>query len=267
MTSFVYILSEGVQDVALLGKLLVVLWAAKRVDLLDKLGEAQQAWMRSFKWPSIIGKETRIFPLSVAAPVFYQLPTGIWVALRNAEGLTKIKTTLERDLEAFSRRAGGPDTLGIVLDSDDEEASARFQSLAKVLVQVKLSAPATLGAVAAGPPRVGVFALPEPGKPGTIEDVLISLGSSAYPGLCAAAQAYAEQWRKNADSEPDPADWRGIRKPAGVKKATIGAMTAILKPGKAAQASIEDNRWVSEKTKALPAMQPCLAFLASLLDV
>ena len=42
-------------------------------------------------------------------------------------------------------------------------------------------------------------------------------------------------------------------------------MTAILKPGKSTQVSLEDNRWVSEQTKALACLQPSLTFLNALL--
>jgi hypothetical protein len=70
-----------------------------------------------------------------------------------------------------------------------------------------------------------------------------------------------------ADSEPSAVDWKELRKPAGTKKAAVGAMTAILKPGRATQVSLEDNRWVSEQTKALACLQPSLAFLDALLAV
>lgn len=112
---------------------------------------------------------------------------------------------------------------------------------------------------------MGVFALPEPGAAGTLEDVLLALGDAAYPELAAAARGYADRWRQRAEAEPTTSDWKELRKPAGAKKATIGAMTAVLKPGKSTQVSLEDNRWVTEQTKALSCLQPSLAFLSALL--
>jgi hypothetical protein len=100
---------------------------------------------------------------------------------------------------------------------------------------------------------------------GTLEDILLALGDAVYPDLTAAARGYADKWRQEADAAPATTDWKEIRKPAGTKKATIGAMTAVLKPGKSTQVSLEDNRWVSEQTKALACLQPCLAFLNALL--
>lgn len=266
MTSFVYILTEGVHDVAFLGKLLTVCFQGSRLRTLEELEEAHRKWFSLFKWPlTNKSNKTPIERLSVPAPVFYRVGTDAVVALRNAQGLTEIGKTLFVDFESFSRDNVVPASVGVVLDSDDAPAEQRFQELARALQGVKLKLPASLGEVSVGPPRVGVFALPEPGMAGTLEDVLLSLAAAAYPELCASARSYAEEWRRKADGEPSGSDWREIKKPAGTKKAAVGAMTAMLKPGKSAQVSLEDNRWVSEATKTLPGLQPCLAFMGALL--
>lgn len=265
MSAFVYIVTEGVHDVAFLGKLLTVCHGASRVRRLDKLSELCKDWIGSFTWPLRGPKYVEIDRLSVPAPVFYGLPTGGLVALRNAQGISNICNTLERDLEFFDRRQGGPEAIALVLDSDDEPAEQRFQDLTAKLVRVNLTASPVLGQVTAGPPRVGVFALPEPGAPGTLEDVLLALGDVAYPELTAAARAYSDQWRTTANGDPTRPDWKEIRKPAGAKKATIGAMTAVLKPGKSTQVSLEDNHWVCHETRLVPILQPCMTFLHALL--
>jgi hypothetical protein len=56
-----------------------------------------------------------------------------------------------------------------------------------------------------------------------------------------------------------------LRKPAGAKKATLGVMAAIFKPGTPTQVSLEANRWVCEQTQALPCLRPCFEFLKALL--
>lgn len=265
MSAFFYIVTEGVHDVAFLGRLLSVAHGASRIKQLEDLDDALRGWLDGFKWPNKSGAHHDIARLAVPAPAFYRLATNEVVALRNAQGLTEIGRTLEVDLEAFSRMHIGPEAIGVVLDSDDEPADQRFAKLKTALEAVKLPAPSSLGAVSEGSPRVGVFALPEPGAAGTLEDVLLALGDAAYPELAAAARGYADHWRQKADAEPTTPDWKELRKPAGAKKATIGAMTAVLKPGKSTQVSLEDNRWVSEETKALACLQPCLAFLSALL--
>ena len=248
MSAFFYIVTEGVHDVAFLGRLLSVAHGASRIKKLEELDDALRGWLGGFKWPNKSGARHDIARLAVPAPAFYRLATSEVVALRNAQGLTEIGKTLEIDLEAFRRAQNGPEA-----------------KLKTALEAVRLAGPSSLGEVSNGSPRVGVFALPEPGAAGTLEDVLLALGDAAYPELAAAARGYAGQWRQKANAEPTAAEWKELRKPAGTKKATIGAMTAILKPGKSTQVSLEDNRWVSEQTKALACLQPSLAFLSALL--
>ena len=267
MSAFFYIVTEGVHDVAFLGRLLSVAHGASRIKKLEELDDSLREWLAGFKWPNKTGAHHDIARLAVPAPAFYRLATGDVVALRNAQGLTEIGKTLEIDIEAFARAQIGPEAIGVVLDSDDEPADQRFRKLKITLENVKLRVPSSLGEVSIGIPRVGAFALPARGTAGTLEDVLLALGDAAYPDLTAAARGYADRWRQRADAEPASVDWKEIRKPAGAKKATIGAMTAVLKPGKSTQVSLEDNRWVSEQTKALACLQPSLGFLNALFAV
>jgi hypothetical protein len=266
MSAFLYIVTEGVHDVAFLGRLLSVAHGASRIRKLEELDDTHRAWLTSaFNWPRFTGKHHDIERLAVPAPVFYRLASREVVALRNAQGITEIGRTLEVDLEVFTRGNDGPEAIGVVLDSDDEASDLRFTKVKAILGGLNLPVPPLLAQVSVGPPRVGVFALPEPGTSGTLEDILLALGDAAYPELAAAARSYAEQWRKRVDAEPTATDWKELRKPAGTKKATIGAMTAVLKPGKSTQVSLEDNRWVSERTKAIACLQPSLTFMEALL--
>ncbi len=265
MSQFVYLIAEGVHDVAFLGKLMAVVHGAKRIKRLEELTGFLHDWLEDgFAWPRKVGGLHDIERLSVPAPVLYRLGSDDIVVLRNAQGITEIGRTLEVDLEAFSRAHDGPRSIGVVLDSDDEDPGRRFAKLQNTLAALKLDAPTAVGSVTTGVPRVGVFALPAPSVPGTLEDVLLALGDVAYPELAAAARGHAEHWRTVADGNPTASDWKEIRKPAGAKKAAISAMTAVLKPGKSTPASLEDNGWVSDQTKALACLTPTLAFLDAL---
>lgn len=265
MSEFFYIVAEGVHDVAFVGKLLTVVHGAKRIKKLEDLDGWLSTWVtEAFKWPRRSVTHHDIERLSVPAPVFYRLTTNEIVVLRNAQGISKIGKTLYVDLEAFGRTQEVPRSIGVVLDSDDEDDDKRFGELKATLEGVQLVAPPSLGAVSEGTPRVGAFALPAPGVVGTLEDVLLSLGDVAYPALTAAARGYVGHWRAVADEDLANAEWKELRKPAGAKKATISAMTAVLKPGKSTPASLEDNRWVSEQTKALACLQPSVVFLNAL---
>ncbi len=141
MSSFVYVLAEGVHDVAFLGKLLTVGFDAKRIKTMEELDKARRDWMASFKWPLTRGGKIEIDRLAVPAPVFHRLPAGTLVALRNAQGLTNVHDMLERDLESFDRDDNRPDSIGVVLDSDEEPADARFRRFVALLQEMQLTAP------------------------------------------------------------------------------------------------------------------------------
>jgi hypothetical protein len=113
-------------------------------------------------------------------------------------------------------------------------------------------------------PRVGVFALPGVDVPGTLEDVLLELGGVAYADLTAAAHGYATAWHAKIAGDASQ-EWKDLKKPTGIKKATVAAMTAVLKPGRTTAAMIEDNRWVSDHTRSVPCLAPCLAFMRALI--
>jgi hypothetical protein len=96
MNAFFYIVTEGVHDVAFVGKLLSVVHGAARIRKLEDLDDSHRGWVEtSFKWPRFTGKHHDIERLAVPAPVFYRLPTSAVVALRNAasSSLTRSRVT------------------------------------------------------------------------------------------------------------------------------------------------------------------------------
>jgi hypothetical protein len=264
MSGLIYFLVEGVHDVAFVGKLLSVCFSARHVETMEELDDATRIWMSSFKWPIPKGGKTPIRRLTVPAPAFFRLPAGNLVGLRNAQGITDLGKTLSLDLEAFTRTSIALDAVGIMLDSDDEPQANRYTKMKAQLEAQKLAAPDSLAVVSASSPRVGVFALPEAHSSGTLEDILLALGDVAYPELTAAARAYATSWHATIANDTNH-EWKDLKKPAGVKKATIGAVTAVLKPGRPTAATIEDNRWVSDATRSAACLAPCLAFMRALI--
>jgi hypothetical protein len=269
MSRFVYLLSEGVHDVAFLFRVLKHVHGAKKIEQRGALDEARQRWVGRFKWP--LGD--KIARLSVPAPVFVRVQSlDLTLALRNAEGIDRLRDTLEDDLDALDKDGAMPDAVGVFLDSDREPQETRFQALCEKLRTISVGAagtlePAeTLGALGSGTPRVGVFAFPQPGKQGALEDLLLELGRVPYDALCDRAEAYAHGWHANVTADPHK-DWGDLKGESGIKKATFAAATAVLKPGRGAVATIEDNRWVSEATRDHPSLAPCLAFLRELLAV
>jgi hypothetical protein len=62
-------------------------------------------------------------------------------------------------------------------------------------------------------------------------------------------------------------DLGDFNKPAGRNKAVVGAIASILRPGKAMQASIQDNRWLRGPTLNIARVKAVQDFLVSLLEL
>jgi hypothetical protein len=267
MSRFIYILSEGVHDVAFLSRVLKHVHGASKIGLKSNLDEPRRRWVDGFKWPigDTIGR------LAVPAPVFVHLAANdTLVGLRNAEGIDRLKITLEDDLEVLYKNDASPETVGVFLDSDKEPQEKRFARLRAELQKISTATGAIevaekLATIGTGTPRVGIFAFPSPGIEGALEDLLLEIGRVPYEELCRCATDYVNAWHVRVGSDGHK-DWGELKGQSGVKKATLATATAVLKPGRGAVATIEDNRWVCDTTKDHAALAPCLAFLKDLLS-
>jgi hypothetical protein len=54
---------------------------------------------------------------------------------------------------------------------------------------------------------------------------------------------------------------------AGRNKTIVGSVASILRPGKAVQVSIQDNRWLRDATLMLPRVRAVQEFLIDLLEL
>ena len=200
-------------------------------------------------------------------PVFLANSNGQSVAIINASGLDKLATRLGVDLNYLS---GLPDAIGIVLDADSDVAPKdRHDGLLRAIAarpeaEARLiSFPDKPGVVSAGQPRCGSFVMPDNESQGTLEDLLLDAAGSAYPQLLQAAQSYTASASHN--SALQSSDLEEFNKPAGPKKAAVAAMASILKPGKAIQVSIQDNRWLEPASLNLPRIKALQVFLHDLM--
>lgn len=201
-------------------------------------------------------------------PVFFSKSDKQSVAIINAVGLSKLATRLGIDLANLSIL---PDAIGIILDADDVGVpQKRHVELIKAIKvrpepeAAELTFPENPGIVATGHPRCGVFVMPDNAAVGTLEDLLIEVGSQAYPELKQAAADYVGCI--NAVEGLTADDLIEFSKPAGQKKALVAAMSAVLKPGKAIQVSIQDNRWLEGPTLELPRIMKIQSFLNELMS-
>jgi len=182
----------------------------------------------------------------VPVPTFFKSEADS-VAIHNAIGLTNISRTLGSSLAGLPDL---PEGIGILLDADTGKTPIeRWQDLLADLNSEegvpKLKWGLRPGTVGNGAPRAGVYVLPDNQRVGTLESILLECAEKVYPKLYTLASQYVGSISPDdAEILPHSDDRQDYKKPAGRQKATAGAISSILRPGKAIQVSIQDNSWL-----------------------
>ncbi len=251
-----FIAVEGPHDVELIGALFRSLDPKRRrVRLLAELDDF---------WRPLVPER---FPHQgdlarrVPVPVFF-VGGSRSLAVMADRGDSGVVDSIRGALDALN---DAPD----IIDADDLTGPARWDRFraSKAARELGDLLPTQAGRVLPGPSRVGAFVLPDGEGPGTLEDLLLDAAGIVYPTLLAGAETYI------ADAAPHIAalprdDRKAIQKPAGARKATVACVGAILKPGKAIQASIQDNCWFrTPEALALPRVAAAREWLADLLEL
>jgi hypothetical protein len=185
------------------------------------------------------------------------------VALDSASGISNLARRVEENLSVLN--ASSPPAIAVMLDADSKESAAdRFQGLAVQLRKLQLPIPDRAGAISPQHPRCGIFVLPDNASAGTLETLLEECAAENYAPLWQRSQMYVAGIDPQELSAEDLKDFQ---KPAGRQKAIISAMAAILRPGKAIQVSLQDNRWMRGRALDLPRILSIRGFLAELLHL
>ena len=264
MTHSVYLIAEGVHDVAFLGKLLRERFKLKQIRRRDQLDPAWARLLDGIKSAYLAeNADTDISRLSLPAPMFFS-NSMMTVAVCAAGGLSELVKRLRNDFQRMLRVKLQPEAVGLFLDNDAAPPSERFENLLAELKQMGLPLPERLGQVTQTSPHVGVFSMPNPSSQGTLEDLLLDCAEHVYPSMLREAKQLVER-REEFLGELEKDERSDLAKPSGTKKATVAVMGAFLKPGKAIQTSIQDHRWVSEQTINQPALASLNTFLEELL--
>lgn len=249
MTRYCYIVAEGPHDIEFLIQLLKS-YGLKRITRLTKVD--------SF-WTKLV---PTTFPINddlmkrVPVPAFLQ-NNEVSVALQSANGITNISKTIEESfVSILSSQIFG---VGIFLDADDTQSpQERFELMTSELFNRKLPFPDRLIDMSQSSPRCKIFIAPNNFDRGTLENLLLECASTNYPNLLDLANKYISAI--NADQLTDK-DLEELKKPAGHNKAIISSISSILKPNKALQVTIQDNRWINEDTMALDSIKCVKKFL------
>lgn len=234
---FAYFVVEGPHDLVVVGRLL----RERGFETVRSFETLNEYWHRLVP---------RAFPYDgdllrrVPVPTFYQ-SRDCSVAIRTAQGSTPsvLKRTINTDLIAMDPEPAG---IGIIVDADYEMAvDARWKGIAEHLGFDSGDGP---GSVGSGHPRVGIYILPDNFSQGTLEDLLLECAEQAYPTLL----EYASGWVRRIDPQDttifaNAEEAKDFRAPAGPNKAVVSSIASILRPGKAIQVSIHDNRWLRDE--------------------
>jgi hypothetical protein len=257
MPHYGYMVVEGPHDIEFIARLLRPL-GFRRIQFLQDL---DPFWKHGNLIPNKFPYNDDLLK-RVPVPMFFQNATHS-IAIHSANGYTRLAETIQETLISLDTPAA-IESIGVVLDADDRETvERRFRSLTEALWEKNpaLIFPDEPGQVRNDYPATGIFILPDDHSTGTLEDILLDAAQVNYPNLASAAAQYIQTINQG---ELNREDLEEFNKPAGSRKAQVGSMASILKPGKAIQVSIQDNRWIEGAAFDLPGIQVISAFLNQL---
>jgi hypothetical protein len=260
MPHYSYIVVEGPHDVEFIARLLRV-HGFHRVQYLRNL---DPFWVQSGIIPNKFPFNDDLLK-RVPVPIFFQTATHS-IAIHSASGYTRIAETIQETFKIINK----PETIesvGIILDADVEETVAR--RFGRMLDELREKNPGLVfpdmpGLIADNHPATGIYILPDNHSAGTLENILLMAAAENYANLHAAS----EQYIHSIDcAQLNSQELEDFHKPAGPNKAQVGSIASILKPGKAIQVSIQDNRWIEGEALNLPVIRAISSFLNQLLHL
>ena len=257
------IVVEGSQDAASLGLLLEVVGYEQVKDLTELPVEWRDLVSKTFPQPN------RGINQPHGVPHFRKTANGNLVAMVIAGGDSKLASALMVSLTVLGRL---PAAVGFVLDNDREPNPTKRHGglLAEVaknqsgIVLGTGSFPDVPGQIQTGPPRTGVFVLPNNQQQGTLEDVLLEAGEIAYGAQLAQAKEFVQNMK---ESGLNVDDLHERTRPSGQKKQVVGTVAALLKPGRALATSLHDNRWLKGEALNTALVRGLRSWLHDLLDI
>ena len=256
MPKYGYLVVEGPHDVEFVYRLLRP-FGLKRIQWEDRLD--------SYMWPLV----PRSFPHGgdlqkrVPVPLFLQSPSHA-IAVHSAVGDSRLVETFEESQIAinFNLMTG----VGIILDTDHEiPAINRYNSIKAEMQAKGFVLPDAPGEVIAGPPRLGAYVLPDNHSVGNLEDLLIECAQAAYPNLLSSARSHVDAARNDATLEKGVGN--NLTKTPIYNKALVGAIASVLRPGRAIQNSIQDNKWFRDGNLNIVRVKAVQDFLVNLLEL
>lgn len=256
MARYAYIVVEGIHDLEVLAQLLK----------LEGFDRVRQFSSPDRFWEKLVPKS---FPIDddllkrVPVPTFVERRDHS-VAIHTAGSLSRITQTVEETMTLLGGGATTIEAIGVVVDADDSRPSVRFEALKTKLESYGLTLPSSPGLVSIGPPRAGIYVIPDNIGTGTLEHLLLQCAEENYSNLRDTARSYLDSFDKSALLSSELAEFT---RPFGLEKAWVAAIGNVLKPGKAIQVSLQDNRWIDAGTSSLPDIKNLQRFLKEIVGL
>lgn len=263
-----YLMVEGPQDVIFVGRLFQEL-GFRAATLADDVPARWQPFVDSAARSRVQAERqagrSGLQLWQMFKPACLLSDTHVVIVEQVGGYRTKFGRTLKGTLSLVVGGVSSLFSVGLIPDADTN-ANAAFTSAQQALSNSNLSPPASMTAVTMGPPRTGIFVLPNCNASGGLEEVLIECGRTVYPDLHTAADNYVQSVDlNNAAYTPD--DLSEMRTTQGPVKAIVGSMSSVLKPGATIQVSLLRDRWISPQTMGTPSVAVLVTFLKSLCEL
>lgn len=263
-TRFSVIVSEGIHDVMAVVKILT-LKGFSEITGMDQIPEAFHRIIRQqYPWQN----DGRKLTWTVSHPSF-MTKDNYWVLVSNAGGKTELANNLKSILATFPKSFtdAALRSTALLADADQKNASEKRAELFGQLADA-FKGEENFGFDPSAPGQIrrfetmkpfDVYIFPDDQGSGTLEEVLLDGARRAYPELLAEAERYIAY----AKGLPYAKE---LRENFNDRKAVVGVIANALRPGRANQASIHDNKWFTAGTLAnLPLHQSLSGFLDSIL--
>lgn len=260
-----YLLVEGRQDVFFVGRILgeLGLQPAQRADQISTKWEAffDQAARQRDEAERAAGRSGVPF-WQIFKPACLFGETHSVVIERVDGNRAKFGRTLRATDALIDGGLAGLTAVGLLPDAD-RKCAASLASAQAALESARLPVPQRNEEVIVGAPNTGIFVLPGGDASGGLEELLIDCAATVYPALVAGATTFVEG--VDVDSEAYiREDMTEMKTPQGPRKAIVGCVASVLKPGSTAQLSVLRDRWVSDATLSIPRVAAIAQFLKAL---
>ncbi|GHO93181.1 hypothetical protein KSF_032290 [Reticulibacter mediterranei] len=149
-------------------------------------------------------------------------------------------------------------SFGLIVDADNRQPDAVAKKKAKELRTIFPSLSEMPGSITNGPPRTGIYVLPDNKRQGSLDSMLNECASIVYLDHKKGALQFI-----NDLDEIHTKDLIFTKK----DKALVACITSILQPGAANTSSIAQDDWISEKTIYQKDVVLLYRFLSDLLEL